>query len=131
MKKNTIPLRRSPLWPALLSGLVAPGVGQIFNRDYFKGIFLLVSSISSFLWFSKVLTERLSTVLTGPPEQWAANQAALREGLIKLINENGEMFLTFQILILLIWGFSVVDAYLTARKRATPPATHENSDAER
>ena len=115
----------SPIWPALLSALVAPGVGQIYNREMTKGFFLLTTSIGSFLWFSKVITERLSLLLPGTPDQWATNQAALREALTRLITENSEMFMTFQLLIILIWGFGVVDAYLTARKRmkqsATPP----------
>jgi hypothetical protein len=128
MKKASRPLRKSPIWPALLSGLVAPGIGQIFNRDYAKGFFLLLTSMGSFFWFSKVLTERLTAILPGPPEQWASNQDVLREGLMKLINENSEMFLTFQILILLIWGFGVIDAYLTARKLIALKGNHENQN---
>ena len=125
-----IPLRKSPIWPALLSALVAPGVGQIYNRELPKGFFLLSVSIGSFLWFSKVVTERLSLLLPGTAEQWAKDPVLLREGLMKLINQNSDMFMTFQLLILLVWGFGVADAYFTARKIArlslTPPSDETN-----
>ncbi len=130
MKKNRRrPLRKSPIWPALLSALVAPGIGQVFNRDYAKGIFLLLSSMTSFIWFSKVLTEKLIGVLPGPPEKWAENQDALREALMKLIQENAQMFFTFQILVILIWGFGVIDAYMSASKAMPPLQNDENPDA--
>ncbi len=126
LDRRKIPISKSPIWPALLSALVAPGVGQLANRDFGKGIFLLVSSVASFVWFSKVVTERLSTLLPGTPEQWATNPDVMREALLKLVGENGEMFVTFQVLILLIWGFAVLDAYFTARKLRTNTVTNED-----
>lgn len=129
MAKSKRSLRKSPLWPALLSALVAPGVGQIFNREYSKGVFLLLASLTSFLWFSKTLTEQISSVLPGPPEQWALDQNLLRETIMKLVQQNAPMFFTFQILVLLIWGFGVIDAYLSATKSILPSASDENPDA--
>lgn len=133
MSNRSRPLRTSPIWPAILSAIVAPGIGQIFNRDYAKGFFLLLSSLTSFMWFSKVVTERLSTLLPGTPDQWASNQDALREALMKLISAEGQMFFTFQILVVLIWGFGVVDAYLSARRKPSqhPVNDDANPDVER
>jgi hypothetical protein len=108
---------KSPLWPAILSALVVPGAGQIANRDYQKGILLLVSFIGSFLWFSKNVTQKIAALLPGSPDQWMAHQDELREALTKLIGQNQDMFFTFQILLLLLWTFGVVDAYLGARKK--------------
>lgn len=116
----------SPIWPALLSGLVAPGMGQIFNREFLKGGLLLFASIGSFLWFSKTVTEALSLVLPGTPELWASNQQAFREAVVKVVQQNPNMFITFEILIVLVWVFAIVDAYLTARRRAS--AKPEPSD---
>lgn len=122
--------QKSAFWPALLSALVAPGVGQLVNREYKKGMFLLLSSITSFLWFSKVLTERLSVLLPGTPDQWANDPNVMREALKKLMTADSEFFFTFQILILLIWGFGVLDAYYTARSLQTalphPPDENQN-----
>jgi hypothetical protein len=105
-----------PLWAALLSGLVAPGIGQIFNRDFVKGIFLLVASVGSFLWFSKVCVERLAVLLPGNPEEWATNQTVFKEALTKLITQNPDMFMTFELLIIIVWVYGIIDAYATARR---------------
>lgn len=115
--------KNSPVWPALLSAFVAPGMGQIANREVPKGLLLLAASIGSFFWFSKIVTERLAAIFPGPPEKWMTDQDQLRDGITRLVNENPDMFLTFQILMIVVWTFGVVDAYLTARKRAKIAAT--------
>ncbi|MCG3203390.1 MAG: hypothetical protein KCHDKBKB_00047 [Elusimicrobia bacterium] len=125
--------KKSPLWPVLLSALVAPGMGQIYLRDFQKGFFLLFSSLASFFWFSKVVTEQLDRVLPGTPDQWAQNPALMQDALKQIINENSSMYLTFQILILLIWGFGVLDAYFTARshQKSSHLSLHENENTDR
>ena len=123
-------LRLSPLWPALVSGLVAPGLGQILNREPFKGAFLLFSFVGSILWFSKIVGQRLLTLLPGSPEQWAQDPAVMREAVVRLATDDPKSFLMFDVLILLVWGFSVVDAYLTAKKR-NAKGTHESDHAAR
>lgn len=125
---------RSPLWPALLSGLVAPGVGQFANREYLKGGVLLFASLASFLWFSRAVTEALSLLLPGTPDQWKLNQTAFREAVVTIVGQNPGMFLTFEVLILLVWIFGIVDAYMTARRLSRLPAKRgpdETNDAQR
>lgn len=124
----------SPLWPALLSGLVAPGIGQFVNREYFKGSILLFAAVASFLWFSRAVTEALSLLLPGTPDQWRLNQDAFKEAILKIVNQSPSMFVTFEILILLVWVFGVVDAYATARRLSRLPPQKEpdeTTDAER
>ncbi len=126
------PLAKSPLWPALLSALVAPGAGQIFNREFKKGIFLLAASLGSFIWLSKVLGEKLSVLLPGTPEEWLQKPVMLEEARTKLINEAPGMFFSFFILMILVWGFAVVDAYITAKhqlENPIPPAPIETDDS--
>ena len=115
----------SPYWPALLSGLVVPGLGQIANRDFRKGIVLIGCSLGAFFWFSEVVTEELTRFLPGTPDQWLQDQGAMREALVQLVNENPGMFLTFHLLVILAWGFGVVDAFLTARQRLRERAKGE------
>ncbi len=110
-------LKSKAIWPALLSALVAPGVGQFANREYGKGVLLLVASLGSFFWFSKVITEQVSLLLPGTPDQWMNDQVALKSAILKLAEQNASMFLTFQLLILIVWVFGIVDAYITAKKR--------------
>jgi hypothetical protein len=121
---------RSPLWPALLSALVAPGVGQFANREYLKGGVLLFASLASFLWFSRAVTEALSLLLPGTPDQWKLNQAAFREAVVKIVGQNPSMFMTFELLILLVWVFGIVDAFITARRLSRLPPRREPDEAD-
>ena len=122
----------SAVWPAILSGLVAPGLGQLYNREYAKGGLLLFAFLGSFIWFSKTVTEALSLLLPGAPEQWAQNNAAFRAAIMKVVAQNPDMFVTFEILILVVWVFGTVDAYFTARRqRRAPEPPHETDDTER
>ncbi len=119
------PIFNSPVWPALLSALVAPGVGQFVNRDYKKGAFLLTVTVGAFLWFSKVVMERLALLLPADPAQWLLDQNAFREAVLKLVNENPQMFMTFHLLMIVVWVYGIVDAYVIARHRAKAAPENE------
>jgi hypothetical protein len=120
----------SAVWPAILSGLVAPGLGQLYNREYAKGGLLLFAFLGSFLWFSKTVTEAISLVLPGSPDQWTRDNAAFRGAILKVVQQNPDMFVTFEILILVVWVFGTIDAYLTARRqRRTPEPPDETTNA--
>ncbi|MCB4755768.1 MAG: hypothetical protein LHV69_01815 [Elusimicrobia bacterium] len=107
----------SPYWPALLSGLVFPGAGQLMNRDYLKGSFLICVTIGSLVWMTKVVIERLILLLPGSPEQWQQNPNMLREAVTKLVYETPGMFFSFEILLILVWIYSIIDAYVAAKNR--------------
>lgn len=110
---------RSPFWPALLSAFVIPGAGQLFNGEWKKGLLLVVVSLGGTMWFFKVVGERLAHLFPGSPENWPQDPQVMREAVVTLVNQSPEMFFTFQIMIVLTWGFGIVDAYLTARGRKT------------
>lgn len=112
---------KSPLWPVLLSALVMPGLGQIYNRDIKRGLLLLVVFMGSMFWFSAVTTEQLSTFLHSNPETWAQNPDILREAVNKVVNQNPNMYLIFFLLMSITWIFAVVDAYFSSRKFRKPP----------
>lgn len=117
----------SPVWPALLSGLVAPGLGQIYNREYRKGSLLLFASIGSFIWFSRTVTQAISLLLPGTPDQWTLNEGAFRGAVTKVVSQNPNMFVTFEVLIIVVWAFATLDAYFTARRlRRSPPQEPPN-----
>jgi hypothetical protein len=107
----------SPLWPALLSAFVAPGMGQIFNGEFKKGLLLLVAFLGSFYWFLKVVGDRLSLLVPTGSKDWYDNPMAFQEPLLKLFKETPEMFVLFYLLIILVIVYSVSDAYITAKRR--------------
>lgn len=116
-KKIIIRIFRSPVWPALLSGFVAPGMGQIVNGEFKKGLILLFAALGSFYWFFKVVGERLALIAPVGAHTWYENPEAFKTQLLHLYKETPGMFLLFYALVFLIVGYSVTDAYLTARNR--------------
>lgn len=131
MKKRPLIYKivRSPYWPAFLSGFIAPGVGQITNKELPKGFLLLGASLGSIIMFTRTMTDQLSLLLPGTPDQWQQNQAALKEAIRVLYGKNPGMFITFHMLILTVWIFGMVDAYLTAKKRSTRKPKENNVDS--
>ena len=121
-------LVNSAFWPALLSGIIAPGVGQILNRHLAKGIFLLTSFFVAFIWFSNKLTDQLSLFLPGNPEQWQQDKMALKEGVSRLIQDNPGFFITFHLLMLTLWIYGIVDAYIGAKQRKSLPQPETKDD---
>ncbi len=122
---------KSPIWAALLSGIVAPGLGQIYNRNNKRGILLMVISIGGLLWFSSILTEQLSLYIHTPPDTWMQNPDQLSAAITQVISKNPNMFVTFYALMLITWIFGIVDAYLSAKKPTlVPPQPDENSDTD-
>jgi hypothetical protein len=121
--------KNSPLWPALLSALFWPGVGQMYNRQLGKGFALIAAFFGAILWFSKVLVARLGGVLPGSPEDWMKDQASFYAAEMALVREQSPMFVTFLLLLLLLWIYGVIDAYITAKNRALlpvhPPESHD------
>jgi uncharacterized membrane protein HdeD (DUF308 family) len=119
---------RSPIWPVLLSALVAPGLGQVYNRDLKRGILLLAVSLGGFFWFSSILTNQLSVFLPSPPETWVQHPEMLKEAITKVVAQNPSMFVTFYALMIFTWLFAVVDAYLSSKKlrRLPPPPADED-----
>ena len=122
---------KSPYWPAFLSCFVAPGMGQISNRELNKGFLLLFASLGPIFWFTRVMTEQLSRILPGTPDQWKQNQAALKDAIRVLYEHNPGLFVSFHLLILTVWSFGVIDAYLTAKKRHRERARAINENPHR
>ena len=133
-KKILLRLSQSPVWPALLSAFVAPGVGQIFNGEFKKGLLLIFATFGSFYWFFKVVGERLALISPGGAENWYDNPAAFKTQLVKLFQETPEVFFLFYSLVILLVVYGVADAYITARqlrRNHTPPKEKDESDPDR
>ena len=129
MKQNKIyRFVRSPWWPALLSGFVAPGLGQFANRNYLKAALLFTSTVGSSLWFSRIVTDQISLHLAGTPDEWIQNRPAFQAAFMKVGEENPALFVLFYLLLFTTWVFSIVDAYLDAKKFVSSKKFTENSE---
>jgi hypothetical protein len=101
--------RDSVFVPPLLSALVWPGAGQIRNRDYVKGVSLI--ALTLFLIVALAIQLALSLVASvADPSRidisaWVAQALKTRAAL-----SAGAM-------LLVVWLYAVVDAFLIARAR--------------
>jgi hypothetical protein len=108
---------RSPFWPSIFSAVIAPGMGQLLNGEFKKGLAMVALFLGAGYLFSTSVTERLSLILPGTPETWVPTSDVFRDAVMKLFHETPGFFITFHVLIILLWGYSVWDAYATAKNR--------------
>lgn len=102
-------------FPILLSALVIPGAGQFYNKEKTKGLILISLFVLVILGFMVSLSVSLAQML--PPGGVVAPDQ-LQAMAEELMEDHGAFITTFWYLILAIWGYSIVDAYLGARDLA-------------
>lgn len=111
------------LFPVLLSALVVPGAGQIYNKEKGKGVVLMVLFFFVILGFMMTLTVSLAALI--PPDMMVSPEHV--RGMVEGIIEEKSGFITaFWYLTLAIWAYGILDAYLGARdllkaRVANPP----------
>lgn len=102
------------LFPILLSALVVPGAGQIYNKEKGKGVVLMALFFLVIFGFMMTLSVSLAALL--PPDMTVSPEQV--RGLVEgIMEEKSEFITTFWYLTLAIWGYGVLDAYLGARDR--------------
>jgi hypothetical protein len=112
--RDAPPAVRTPLAVAL-SGLVWPGLGQIYNRQFKKGLaFIALAGVSgaSFLFgVSRRLARSLPTSFQDVDIDRAMTIAD------EVLNQGGGWLVPTAVLLMLTWIVSIVDAYLGSRVR--------------
>ncbi|MBI4396185.1 MAG: hypothetical protein HY548_03750 [Elusimicrobia bacterium] len=99
----------------LLSGFVWPGAGQLYNREFRKGVILI--SLTFLVSLSLLLGAGVEVARNLPPDLSMFDTSHARAITEKIMLENAGFFMTFQVLVLAIWGYGVIDAFLGARER--------------
>lgn len=107
--------KRSVVWAVLLSGLLGPGAGQLYNREWRKGILLLTTGLLVTLaFFGKIgqgMVQRLGPNMA--LEDPARVAQAARDTLAALPG----YVTSFQGLTLALWLYGIVDAYWGAQEK--------------
>jgi TM2 domain-containing membrane protein YozV len=102
--------RKNPILASVLSAFVFAGAGQIYNKQYKKGVVLLIS-------YGTLLVLTLKPIVLGYID-YLRMCANIESVDISKINTQfiPTPDLTFSILMAIIWLFAVSDAYISAKK---------------
>lgn len=100
------------LTAAVLSGLVCPGTGQIYNRQRAKGWLLIAATlviVSAAVYRAAVAA--FEVAVSTPPDEILSNIFAIANGIMEANKAYlDRVLLAFAV----IWVYGIVDAYINA-----------------
>lgn len=109
----------SVIIPVFLCFFLGPGLGQLYNKDYKKGVILILTSLSVLviagIWYFKSLQPYLPADLTNLDPQ--ALQQLMTNASQQISATQGKILAAFQALLVVIWIYGVVDAYRVADQK--------------
>jgi len=100
---------------AVLLSIFGPGMGQIYNREYWRGGILIALSLGLFLSGLIFVSSQVSSYLPMNAENLDIEEVKNIIGTIQ--SEHPWKFRMANLTSIVIWVYSVVDAYLGAKKR--------------
>jgi hypothetical protein len=128
MSRSPGPARQRPaggLRPALLSGLVFPGLGQLANRAYGRALVLGGASVALLVVLLRRVVVEANARIPSDPDQAAA--ALLDDPLwplhlaAEIQRANATFFLWITVAIMAVWALAIWDAWRDAGRQAPPP----------
>jgi hypothetical protein len=99
---------------AILSGLVCPGAGQIYNRQYVKGGLMIaaaLSLVSAVIY--RTWEELMRLALAAAPGELLQNLAPMAR---RIAETNKPFYDKITILFLALWVYGVIDAYIKDKR---------------
>src|SRR5262245_42357396 len=105
--------------PVILTLLFGPGIGQLYNKEYRKGLILVALSLGLLVAFSIWLGRAAMNYL--PADLNAVDRTMLRNVIQDhIMQDHAVTFYTYEVLLAVLWVYGVVDAYLGASRRRLP-----------
>ena len=109
----------SVIIPVLLSFFLGPGMGQLYNKEYKKGVILIVASfvvlLAAGVWYFKAIQPYLPSDMTTVDPQ--ALQEILKNAAGQVSAKQGYILSAAEGLLTVLWIYGMVDAYRVAQKR--------------
>jgi hypothetical protein len=112
---------------ALLSAFVWPGAGQLYNREFKKAALLIGLTIA--VAVAVMITTAAEVTRQLPADLGDLDADLVRTLPAQVLAARPGMLMASSVLLLLAWGYGVIDAYLGGRGRRkitleprTPPA---------
>ncbi len=109
--RGTVKMERKYV-SALMSGLIFPGAGQLYNRQRLKGTVYIVLTIGCIIALVSVVMRDLYRAL----EYAMAGEGRLWEVLGRELGASTTAIVACILILAISWAVSVVDAYLAAQK---------------
>jgi len=122
---------RTVLIAIALSGLVFPGLGQLYNKDTKKGIIIIAYLLCIIGVFVYVMGRAMIPHLPADPDQ--VSMQVVRDMMNALRAENPTPFSSYNLLLMVVWIYSSIDAGVVAHSRwkardAQPTTDHAAPD---
>ncbi|HJV67254.1 MAG TPA: hypothetical protein VJ550_16085 [Geomonas sp.] len=115
---------------ALLSGIIFPGLGQLWQKHYLRGFALVVAVMASLAVIAMKAAQQAYVILEkaesegGTADLVAILNMASRASATPDDLKTGAAFAV----LLLCWGVGIVDAYLAGRKLDRQQPVHREAD---
>ena len=103
---------------AVLLSLVGPGLGQFYNRDFKKGILLLIVSAIILLTPAFWIIAKVAPLLPDPQKQMIT-QPMIQSAMIHVIQENKHSLNLVTFVFLGVWAYSITQAYFKAKEKTS------------
>lgn len=104
---------------ALFNALLFPGWGQIYLKKYTKGVLIILgilAGVSSMMW--SILQETINILKIEPLRKGISTFGSLVQLAIDAIQKLNLFYVSLiLIFMLLLWIFSIIDAYLLGKKK--------------
>lgn len=114
----------------LFNALLFPGWGQIYLKNYGKGLLIIAGmtvGILSILW--GLLRQTVVILKTAPLAKGTFGLGAILQLAVKSFRGmNHSYFLLLCILLIILWLLSIIDAYAAGRKMQ-PPTTPSDPES--
>lgn len=103
------------LTSALLSGLVCPGAGQLYNRQYVKGALIVTATLSLVgAAVYKTWDEMMRYASGVMPGELLGSVAPMAQ---KIAETNKPFYDKIAVIFLALWLYGVIDAYIKGKNR--------------
>ncbi len=106
MKRTTI---------AILLSLLGPGLGQIYNKDYKKGIILIALSAALFLlpliWIVTKVGPRLPN-----PKDGAITQEMVQPLILEAVGEGKHILNIISFTFIGVWAYAITQSYFKSKE---------------
>ena len=105
--------------PVLLCFFLGPGAGQLYNREFKKGAFMMVASLAilgvSAVWYFKALQPYIPPDLTNVDP--AAMQQIIQNASGQITPKQTTTFFAFEAALTALWIYGCIDAFQGGKRR--------------